>query len=257
MVIGVQKAGTWSLHRYLSCHPSLLPGEGPAPGYGKEINFFDNDQNYSKGRTWYHSHFPFTCEVEAKDAMTFEATTEYIFFPWVAERVFHYNPQMKLIVLLRDPVHRAFSAWNMHQFFAKQGPCYPYYHLRETRPFSSCVLDEWRRIKSGTYSYDLRSYLKRGYYYEQFVRYLVYFPIEKIFVEDCSHLLNNTALVLDEIAKFLEIPQFDWNKIELPILNTGDYDRAMSNEMIDFLSDLYAPHNDDLYRLLGRNFGWS
>lgn len=108
LIIGAQKAGTTSLAKYLSQHKSILPPKE------KEFNFFNLDQNYQKGKSYYESNLnryrnPF------KPRISFEATTHYLYLPHVAQRIYSYNPNFKLIILLREPSERDYSAWNMYR----------------------------------------------------------------------------------------------------------------------------------------------
>src|SRR5690606_16552205 len=94
----------------LDQHPNLI---GSMP---KEVRFFDRDENYAKGVDWYKKSFRRTKGLLRK-CLYVEATPEYLYRPYVAERIFEYNKELKLIILLRDPVERAYSSWNMYRHF--------------------------------------------------------------------------------------------------------------------------------------------
>src|SRR6188508_1226206 len=101
MIIGTQKGGTTSLHRYLDKHPDVTMA------LKKEVHFFDSF--YFKGSDWYLAHFPLRSEA----AQTGEASPTYIFHPEAPRRVYDAFPQVKLIALLRNPVDRAYSHHQM------------------------------------------------------------------------------------------------------------------------------------------------
>lgn len=105
VVIGAEKAGTSSLHVYLADHPDIFM---PAI---KEIRFFDLDQNFARGVDWYGQFF--RPGLGAGAMMFGEASPGYLHFPKAAERMRTVVPDARLIVLLRDPVKRAYSHhWN-------------------------------------------------------------------------------------------------------------------------------------------------
>lgn len=101
IIIGAQKCGTTSLFNYLSKHPDVsLPEE-------KEIHFFD--KFYNKGINWYKKNF-------LNDGMlTGEATPYYIYHPHVTVRISSCCPNAKLIVMLRNPIDRAYSNFSMEK----------------------------------------------------------------------------------------------------------------------------------------------
>ena len=98
LIIGAQKCGTSSMFAYLNQHPQMkLPDV-------KEIHFFD--LNYSNGLDWYTSHFP-PASLSHR-MVTGEASPYYLFHPHVPERVRLHCPDVKLVVMLRNPVDRAY-----------------------------------------------------------------------------------------------------------------------------------------------------
>ena len=105
LIIGVQKGGTTSLYNYLIQHPHI------APALEKELRFFD--YKFHKGLAWYQAHFPliayarFVQQVYQRALITGEASPNYLFDPRAPQRVAHTLPDVKLIVLLRNPVARA------------------------------------------------------------------------------------------------------------------------------------------------------
>src|SRR5437879_9845243 len=110
IIIGTQRGGTTSLYSYLASHPSV----GPAST--KEVHFFDN--KYTKGLAWYRAHFPSAIEkyyaehIQKRKFITGESSPYYLFHPHVPKRVAKDVPHAKFIVLLRNPVDRAYSQYN-------------------------------------------------------------------------------------------------------------------------------------------------
>ena len=104
LIVGAQKSGTTSLYEYLSAHPDVyMPG-------AKEIEFFSDDNKYKKGTEWYlHDCFVRSSGEPIKG----EASTHYMMFDYVPERIKSHFPDVKLVMLLRNPVERAYSHYSM------------------------------------------------------------------------------------------------------------------------------------------------
>jgi Sulfotransferase domain len=100
IILGGAKCGTTSLYFYLIQHPKILPS------IKKELFFFNK---FHKTTEWYRKQFP---EIIGEEEITGEGTPIYFVHPQVARRIFDYNPKIKLIVLLRNPVDRAYSQYN-------------------------------------------------------------------------------------------------------------------------------------------------
>jgi hypothetical protein len=107
LVIGAQKSGTTSLHAYLADHPAILCATP------KEVHYFD--QAYHRGDRWYLAHLPLAGRGIAARARAGvapavgEVTPAYLFTPLVPQRAHAFDPRLKLIAVLRDPVTRAYS----------------------------------------------------------------------------------------------------------------------------------------------------
>ena len=112
IIIGAQKCGTTSLYRNLIKHPHI------ASALRKEVYYFDLKFG-KKNTVWYKAYFPTVfytyCmeKIRGHKLLTGEATPNYIFNPHSPKRVAHLLPQIKLIVMLRNPVDRAYSHYNM------------------------------------------------------------------------------------------------------------------------------------------------
>jgi hypothetical protein len=264
LIIGTQKGGTVALRKYLARHPNIVPAKK------KEIGYFDQDISYRRGDCWYHGHFPLPHRL-GRHGVTFEATPEYLYYPKAAQRIFSYDPALKLIVLLREPVGRAFSAWNMFRTLRYEHPdslrailpeCDPV--LRESisqmlsgdfPEFDQAVLDEIDGTLSGSAALE-PSFVRRGLYHEQLLRYLKCFSREQILVLDSARLKRELGTVLPEVARFLGLPEFGALPADLPLFHVGQYEQQIAASTRGFLREFYRPHNDKLYELLGRDFGW-
>lgn len=245
IIIGVQKGGTTSLFRYLTQHPNVMPG------YKKEVKFFDG--NYQRGLDWYRFNFPLTTQMIDPQAQTGEASPSYVFHPLVAQRIKEALPNIKLVLLLRDPVARAYSHY--------QGN---YRKGSEILSFQEAIEHEERRLagervniidnqKYPMFKYLTFSYLARGIYIEQVKNWFESFSHEQLLVLKSEDFFNNPPLVLTRVFTFLGLPE--WKLGNYEVYNYGRYDE-MDPKTKQELREYFYPYNRELYDYLGINYGW-
>lgn len=107
VVVGAQRCGTTSLFRALIAHPQIA-----RPTFHKGINYFD--LNYTRGLDWYRGHFPIDRRHQPGEdgsLVYFEASGYYVYHPFAMERMARDLPGVRVVVMLRDPVERAYSAY--------------------------------------------------------------------------------------------------------------------------------------------------
>ncbi len=108
LIVGAQRSGTTSLFRALALHPQVR-----SPLFHKGVHYFD--VQYTQGRSWYLGHFPLRrpgrAPGEDSRVITGEASPYYIHHPAAPARIRADLPDVRLVVLLRDPVERAYSAY--------------------------------------------------------------------------------------------------------------------------------------------------
>ena len=159
LIIGAQKCGTSFLYRFLVEHPHVKSA------FVKEVHYFD--LNFAKGNHWYRSNFPLQVR-NTRTYITGEASPYYLFHPHAAKRASMVVPGAKLIILLRNPVDRAYSHCQ-HQVKRVGGETRETLMLEaareaEERPLpgelSKIIEDEYYE----SLSHRIRSYLKRGIY---------------------------------------------------------------------------------------------
>ena len=127
--------------------------------------------------------------------------------------------------------------------------------LRVFREFDEVVRDEIDRMGRGETGLE-PSYVRRGLYNEQLLRYFNYFERNQILIIDSGLLRNKTATVLNEVTEFLGLQEYDWHQEKLPSQHVRKYASQMADATRAFLQDFYKRHNQKLYQLLGRDFGW-
>jgi len=192
IVAGVQKAGTTALFEYLCAHP-LLAGSKK-----KETHFFDNERTIDWSKpdySFYHSFF----DAADPSVQWLEATPIYVFWPDCLERIQRYNPQIKLILLFRDPIERAWSQWAMN-----------YSRNWETLNFPSAIREGRARLGSShkDESWRLYSYVERGMYFRQLQKAINVFTEQQIAVISMNDLRNKCEKTLRRITDFIGIPPF-------------------------------------------------
>jgi hypothetical protein len=232
IVAGAQKGGTTALDSYLREHPELcLPRR-------KELHFFDTDRYFAVEPVDYRPyHAAFA--PGAAHRLLGEVTPAYLYWPTAAERIARYNPAMKLIMVLRNPVTRAFSQWNM----ARQNG-------REPLPFLEALTAEPERVRTMPLEKAKRfTYVDRGFYAQQLKRLWRYFPREHTLVFKSEELLDSPAAVLARIAHLLAIAPFP--TIAPKTAHARDYDTTMNEDARRYLVGVFEAEIRELERMLG------
>ncbi|WP_216828243.1 sulfotransferase domain-containing protein [Alkalihalobacterium elongatum] len=233
LIIGAQKSGTTSLFRYIIQHPNVIPA------VKKEIHFFNNPDHFNKGIDWYKAQFPQLDKNEI--SITGEATPNYLEHSHIPKKVFKLMPNVKLIVILRNPVDRVYS--NYH-YRIKRG--------LENLSFEQVISNEEKLIKKGKTTQ--ARYLYRGFYAEHLKEWMRYFPKEQFLILQSEEFFKDPSKNINQLISFLELPS---SNIETSRkYNVGKYS-PMYEETRNRLNEFYKPHNDRLCNLLGRNFGWN
>lgn len=246
VILGAQKAGTTSLHDYLSQHPNV------APPLTKEIHFLD--YNYERGEGWYRAHFPTHFEKwRGAFRVTGEGSPYYLFYPHAALRAKQLLPRAKFIVLLRNPVERAYSQYH-HQVRLNLEPL----SFEDALAQEATRLDgEFEKILADDeyYSFNFQnfSYCARGMYADQLTRWFKYFPREQFLILQSENFYQATVREFERVLDFLKLPH--WLPPAFAASNEGKY-AGMLPETRAQLAEFFAPHNARLYELLGTDFGW-
>ncbi|WP_347375013.1 sulfotransferase [Aequorivita sp. Q41] len=250
LIVGAQKAGTTSLFYYLSQHPQIV-----SP-YKKEVHYFDGGLNpkvdtYKKGEKWYRSNFPL--KPKSKKIKTFEASPLYLFNPLAPKRIKELLPNVKIIILLRDPVERAISQYH-HENKKEEW---------DNSPIVKAMQMEEERMKTALESKDYKSkefikysYKARGKYAEQIERYFMLFPKSNILILESDQFFQKPQEVLKKILSFVEVDdQYEFKN--LTPKNTGKYKAEnVNDEVKNYLKNYFNESNKELYELLGKDFNW-
>ena len=228
----------------MTTHPNIISASV------KEVHYFD--YNFDKGFKWYESHFDSSRDDSDKDAkITGEASPYYIFHPLVPLRVKTLLPDVKLIVLLRNPVDRAISHYH-HE--VRMGA--------EKLSLEDAISSEQERLKgqdeiiaSGQYSFNHQnfSYASRGIYVDQLKRWFDIFPKDRFKIIKSEDFFSAPSAILSEIFNFLCVKDHCLSNHE--VHNIGNYELA-DVKIREELTEYFKPYNEKLYSFLGINFNW-
>ena len=262
LVAGAQKSGTSALDAYLRLQPEIcMAGR-------KEVHFFDNERIFNEATVDYSSperFFPWFglagCHIADPDdflgdkydlyhsfflphppqRLCGEATPECMYWYDAPRRIWEYNPAMKLIIILRNPIDRAFSHWNMR----RMRPA----NKRERRSFRDALEIEVRKPPHTLPLQFKERYIDRGFYTEQIRRIWHYFPKEQTLFLKTEALRNEPQATMDKVCDFLGVARID----RLPVKNvfSTPYASPLSKEDRAFLKNIYRFEIKKLERLLG------
>ena len=210
LIIGAAKAGTTSLFDWLSQHPEVSPSRI------KEVKFFDH--NWSRGPAWYRAQFS---PRRRRHRVILEASPNYLWNAPVPERVRELLGAPKLIVLLRNPVDRAYSH---HAMKVRQGT--------ETRGFEEALEAEQARLapfaeraaageETILGAYERFAYASESLYADQIERWLSIFPRENFLFLRAEDLFREPRRELGKTLEFLGLPPFGFPELEPK--NVGTY----------------------------------
>jgi len=220
IVAGVQKAGTTALHHFLGQHSGLSLSNM------KEVHYFDNEREFESTPNYnnYHKHFP---RIKS-NTLRGELTPIYLYWNDSMRRIYEYNKNMKIIILLRNPIERAYSHWNMER--ARNRECYPFYEA---------LINEGQRSRESLpLQHRIFSYVDRGYYSEQIRRVRRYFKQENILILRHELLRDHMSITLTEIADFLQISPFPVT-LENESIHTGSYKEEIPPIAREYLIQIF------------------
>jgi hypothetical protein len=240
LILGAQKAGTTALYAYLRRHPDVT---GPT---WKEVSFFD--RHYARGERWYRGNFPIR-----RRAAVGEASPSYVFHPLGPQRVASLVPDARLVVLLRNPVDRAYSHYQHEVVLG-----------REPLSFEDALAAEEGRLEGEvermladpeyfSHAWWNHTYRARGLYAEQLERWLAVFPPEQLLVLTADELAADTDAAYRHVLAHVGAPA--GSLAEYPRVFEREYG-AMQPATRSRLAASFAEPNARLYELLGRDLGW-
>jgi hypothetical protein len=253
LIIGGQRCGTTSLYRYLARHPGVLPAV-----LNKGVHYFDT--GFDRSLAWYRSHFPsdlYRALVRwrhgAERVITGEGSPYYIFHPLAAARIADVIPGCRSILILRDPVERAYSHY---QHEVARG--FESLSFEEALELEDERLDgeERRMVEDPTYysfSHQHHSYAARGLYLQQIERWLRSFPRERLMIVRSTDMFSDPDATVRAVERFLGIEELSLPPYEK--MNARSYS-SMSEGARAFLESRFRDPDRELAAFLGQDPGW-
>lgn len=187
-IAGVQKSGSTSLYQYLVQHPDLLSHPQ------KEMTFFYNDDEYAQGyESAFQRYFHNASEVEYKKVMAKHILV--LSSRKALDRLWAHNPESKLVVVLRDPISRAYSAYWYARRLGREG--------RTT--FEQAIADEIKKIYTGAENNLDMAYLYGGQYSDHLRYAMSLFPRESIHVYTTDRLRNFATQICNDLFASIKL----------------------------------------------------
>lgn len=251
IIIGVKKGGTRALIDMLRSHPQIKSATG-------EVHFFDREENFGKGIKWYINKMPFTTQ----NQVTIEKSPSYFVIPDVPQRMHTLSLDLKLILIVRNPIDRAVSDY-----------CQLYNPERSSKnlPFEELVLSN-NQVNGAV------SVITVSTYDVHMARWLKYFHLEQIHIVDGDALIQNPAPEVIKVERFLGVTQFFHEDMfyynaskgfycwkvsrrskEVPHClgsGKGRQHPNISHDAMQLLRNFFKPHNQRFYELVERSFSW-
>jgi hypothetical protein len=251
IVVGGQRCGTTSLFRALMSHPQIF-----RPEMHKGVNYFD--LNSYRGNTWYGAHFPLSSVIRHKarrygPPVVFEASGYYMYHPFAMERMARALPRIKVVSMLRNPVERAYSAYQHER--ARGYEWEPFERALELE--NERLVGEVARMRRDpayeSYSHRHHSYLHRGHYAEQLEHIYALVPSHNVHVMMSEDFFSDPETEFRRLTDFLGVR--DLGGIHFDTFNARPRS-PMAATTADMLGDYYRPHDDRLVGLLERELPW-
>ncbi|MBA3525011.1 MAG: sulfotransferase domain-containing protein [Geodermatophilaceae bacterium] len=213
LIVGAQRSGTTSMYRTLNQHPAVLKAV-----LHKGVHYFD--ENYGRGLNWYRAHFPLEAtarrvyaEIGVR-AQTFESSPYYMVHPLAPTRIAADLPGVKLLVLLRDPVERAYSAY-AHELARGF----------ETESFERALALEPERLlgqserlasdpRARSREHQHNAYVTRGQYVDHLEVLADVFGRERIHVVDSQAFFEQPEDSYGHVLEFLGLPHLGRPRFE-------------------------------------------
>lgn len=234
IIMGTQKGGTTALSLNISKHPDIYIDNNPDPTIS-EVHFFDI--NWKKGIEWYKKKFDYSRK------MIGEKTPELMYLDCTFPLIQLVNPYVKIILILRNPIERAYSAW---KHTSKYG---------ETRSFEDAIKYEidYKLDENKTFHTSMTHYLQRGLYYKQIINILKWFSKDNLLILINEEVLKDMNKEYNKVYFFLNLPEFIGKyKLEYVSNNKSKINKDTYNSLISFFKE----DIELLEKLIGHKTGW-
>jgi hypothetical protein len=254
IIIGFHKSGTTSLYNYLIQHPNIESASE------KELEFFS--YAYDRGMSYYKLQFPtkikkWLIERKTKNKfLTGEASPAYSYHPYAPERIKKNLPNVKLIVLLRNPIDRAYSDYNQDIRRDWQPNVSFEDAISQENSHYKKMMSELKNdlIKHHNVNWKRKGYLTIGKYVIHLEKWIKLFGKEQIFFINTFDLENNLENTLKSLYEFLGVHYIQPQNLSKK--NVGKYNKMLSSTR-ENLIEYYKEYNKQLEDMLSLKFNWN
>ncbi|MDY6782550.1 MAG: sulfotransferase [Cyanobacteriota bacterium] len=246
IICGSTKCGTTSLYNYLIAHPQVLPA------VEKELYFFSH--YFERELDWYFAHFP---SIDNRQYLVGEASPTYL--NWAdPERLLQILPDVKLIFMLRNPVHRTISSFYQIDRISIEQPDLEDFIKWVTKTLSVKLESSKDIIPKPlchlAFSEQLLWFHLIPSLYSVFIKkWLTVFHREQILALESEELYKNPSRIMNEVYRFLDLPEC--NLTNYQNFNPGSYALA-SSDVLQKSNTAFHLYNLNLQEYLGRQFNW-
>lgn len=240
IIAGGQKGGTTALYKFLNQHPDL------SMSVIKETNFFSTEEFWNSGAN-YQKYIAFF-RAGIKPKIYGEASPSYMLYhDVVAQRIYNYNPDMKLIFIMKNPIERAYSQYKMHvKKFNLNLPFDECIKIALEQPEEDIVLHK----KSGFSTKTIKLYLKFGHYSDQIKSFQRYFKPQQILFLLTEDLMDNHNETVEKVFEFIGAQPIHINS---EIVHSSNGEKLNSNKARTLLFEEYKEDIIELENLIQRD----
>lgn len=252
LIAGGQRCGTTSMYKALVQQPTIY-----RPVWRKGVHYFD--VSFDHDLDWYRGHFPLRAQLERSrrkhgtQALCFESSPYYLFHPLAGERIAASLPDVRMLILVRDPVERAYSA---HAHELARG--------FETLPFEAALEAEAERLEGEEQRLRLepeyestahrhQAYRQRGEYAPQVAKMAALLGREQVKVVDSHRFFETPGAVYSEVLDWLGVKQ-----VRSPVFDkyNGRPRLEMPAHVRRALDEHFVPFDEQLTPWLGHEPSW-
>uniref|UniRef100_A0A0N4UK53 Sulfotransfer_1 domain-containing protein n=1 Tax=Dracunculus medinensis TaxID=318479 RepID=A0A0N4UK53_DRAME len=185
LIIGVRKGGTRALLDALALHPNIRVVR-------RELHFFSNNETYLNGLEWYRQQMPY---IDNNLQITIEKTPAYFTNELAAERVYHMNSSIKLIIILRDPVIRTISDFTQVLYTKfERNKSQPIFEAEAFLADGTTINIAYKPIRNSLYSLHMKQWLK-------------HFPLKNFLILNGDRFIIDPSFQIKKVERFLKLSQ--------------------------------------------------
>ena len=232
LCIGVQKSGTTSLINYLNYNPEIFMKN-------RELHFFDKPISKERMKRYKKSF-------NTKKPIVGEKTPSYCFLRYAINEIYKYNKNMKLIIILREPISRAYSEFNMGK---QKG------EISKKIKSDDDIVKFFMKQENDTLNRRAinkkKSHLIRGYY-DEILKYIFSkFPRKNVYVGISEEINKDKLKYYNQIYTFLGASKL--KKVDESLnSHIRRYNKKIPSGLERYLYNIYKSHNEELYKILGK-----